>query len=133
MADESMSGGRIALIATIVFFAVVILCLVFSGTYYFTNLKFNYKLPIVGTASNIQDATVPRTHLVPVISHSSEEATSSEEAPSSEEVRRSYSDQSLLIGLYSNERRNMSPFGDYKIISAEENKNLKKLIICYRG
>jgi hypothetical protein len=124
MADESTNGARIALTVSIVFFVVVIICLVFSGTYYFTNLKYDYKLPIIGIVSNLQDATVPRMRMVPIINRSSEEPGSSEEPrnseepTSSEEVYMSYSDQSLLIGLYSNEKRNMNPFGDYKIISA---------------
>ncbi len=130
MNNESMSGSRIALIVIIVFLVVTMLCLVFSGIAYFGNLSYFYKLPVAGTVPNLQMATLAR--LRPMMSSSSEEPVSSEEPRSSEEpsfndANMSYSDQSLLIGLYSNERRNMNPFGNYKMISATKKQESKEI------
>ncbi len=128
---DNENGGRIALIVIIVFFILVIICLVFSGVSYFGNLKYSYKLPVIGNVPNLQMATVPRLSLVsnsdePSSSDEPNEPSSSDE-PSSSETRISYSDQSLLIGLYSNERRNMNPFGNYKIISDTKKQESKEI------
>jgi len=125
-----MNGPKIALLVFIVVFFIVIIALVFTGHISgFRNLTFKYQLPVLGTIPNLQMATVARMDnkkLPP----SSEEIPSSEESsseiPSSEEIP-VYSGQSLLIGLYANEKRNMNPFGNYKIISAERKQESEKI------
>ena len=112
---NDLDPSQIALIICSVIFIIIIFSLIFCSTSYFRNLTYIYNLPVVGTVSNIQNATIPRMGQNILEPSSSEEPTSSEE-PSSDETF-VYSDQSLLIGLYSNERRNMSPYGNYKIIS----------------
>jgi len=117
MEEDTQTKG--ALIFVIILFVVLICFLVFSGVSYFGNLSFGYKLPVVGTIPNIQSATLPKLEFHYHRDPSSEEPTSSDEPssyePSSFEVPPS--DQSQLIGLYQNEKRNMNPFGNYKIVT----------------
>lgn len=106
--NESMDGSKIALIVFICIFALIILLVGCSNTNYFKNLTYSYKLPTIGKNSSIQMATVPKMKV-------SNEEPSSEE-PSSEEP--SFRDGSNLLNLYSNEKRNMNPYGNYKIVGS---------------
>jgi len=121
-----MTPVNIALVVCIVIFIIVISLLAFSGTSNFKNLVYAYKLPVLGTIPNIQMATLARMRIVEEPTSSEEpvssEPTSSEEPGSSEEPY--YSDQSLLIGLFSNERRNMNPYGKYKVVSSGKRKQI---------
>jgi hypothetical protein len=130
MADEYMSKPNIALIVSIVILTLVIICLVFFTSDHFKNLTYGYKLPTLGRIPNLQSATVPRM-LKSEEPTSSEEPSSSEEVPnsqepsSSEEPRASdeiYSDETMLLGLYLNEKKNMNSYGNYKIITPSRRK-----------
>ena len=127
--DDNNNKGYMntVLIVFIVIFAIVIIGLLFSGTQYFKNLTYAYNLPIVGTVPNIQAATVPRMiNLGRGFNMASSEEPSSEE-PSSHEIYNIYSDQSMLIGMYSNERKNMNPFGDYRLITSMNKQKSKEI------
>lgn len=143
MADKDcMDGGTIALIVFIVIFVIAICVLIFSGTQTFKNLTYTYNLPVVGTVPNLQIATVPRMMNLgngfnipssseepptPRRSVSSSEEPAGSEEPSSREVYSVYSDQSVIVGMYSNERKNMNPFGDYKLVSSMKKQEAKEI------
>lgn len=119
-----MDELKITLIVFISIFVFVIILLAFSTTSYFKNLTidYKYKLPVVGTVPDIQSATVPRMYINYEEPTSSEEPTSYEEPTSSEEPTSyeepNHFDQSRLISLYANEKRNMNLYGNYKVVSA---------------
>jgi len=112
-----MEDTDIALLVCSLLFVALILGLVFSSSG-FKNLIYSFDLPVITGVPNLQLATLPIMSDI-----SSEESTSSEEVTSSDEP--CY--ETMLFGIYENEKRNMNPFGDYKLVSVIKKKEAKEI------
>lgn len=123
-----MDGYIISLIIIVVLMIISVVCIILSTTSYFKNLAFKYNLPVVGTIPNIQESTVPKMRVIEQFSSeevSSDDIYSSDDIPGSEEL--DYSEEDKLTNLYKYERKNMNPYGNYRLISAFKKENSKKI------